>query len=54
MENSHIHEHCKDSEATVGIYGILNKADKGENRVLDFRTENGLFTIEEEANTHGG
>lgn len=29
MGNSHKYETSKESEATVGIYGILNKEEKG-------------------------
>lgn len=43
VENSHRHENSKDNETTLGICNILDKGEKGEDRVLDFRSENGQF-----------
>ena len=43
MRNSHRHENSKNSEATLGIYNILDKGEKKGNKVLDFRSEKGRF-----------
>lgn len=42
--NSHKHENSKDSEVTLGIYGILDKGEKGGGQGIDFRSENVWFT----------
>lgn len=44
MENTHNHENYKDTEATLVIYGILDKKEKVGNGVLNLRSENGRFT----------
>lgn len=40
MENLYMHENFKGNEATLSIYDILSKREKGGG-VLDFRSEDG-------------
>lgn len=44
MENSQMHENSKDSEATFGIRGILDKGEKWGNKGLWFQKWDGQFT----------
>lgn len=38
--------------ATLGIYNIWGKSEKGVNGVLDFRSKNDLQVVEEEQKIH--
>lgn len=44
MGNSYEYENSKDIGAKLNIYIILDKGEKGESGVLDFKSENGQFT----------
>lgn len=53
IENSHKHENCKESEATLDVCDILDKGEKWGlgSQISEIRIGN-LQIVEEEQNTH--
>lgn len=39
MGNSHKYENSINSEVILGTYDILDKGEKGRNKILDFRND---------------